>query len=219
VPCGLGQGLSPAQGGASAFALSPSTTTASASRFSIASIPPPTSPGLGGSESLTMASRSSLPAPLFPTPTGLGSTFCSFSTATSPWLLSVMGCALRSGETPRFPLARSTQPCQSSFPIVCLMMPLLPACSAMVLTLPLIPCSPPLPHASTESFSPLSAGSSSLPLMIAAPLLAALRKMGACAAPIFAGDEVLPRQCPCLRVFDSWSVCGIRRTRRRSDRD
>jgi hypothetical protein len=23
-------------------------------------------------------------------------------------------------------------------------------------------------------------------------------------------DEVLPRQCPCLRAFDSWSVLGIR---------
>jgi hypothetical protein len=33
-------------------------------------------------------------------------------------------------------------------------------------------------------------------------------------API---DEVQPRECPCLRAFDSWSVCGIRRTRRRSD--
>jgi hypothetical protein len=29
-------------------------------------------------------------------------------------------------------------------------------------------------------------------------------------------DEVQPRQCTCLRAFDSWSVCGIRRTRRRS---
>jgi hypothetical protein len=31
------------------------------------------------------------------------------------------------------------------------------------------------------------------------------------------GDEVQPRQCPCLRAFDSWSACGIRRTRRLSD--
>jgi hypothetical protein len=30
-------------------------------------------------------------------------------------------------------------------------------------------------------------------------------------------DEVQPRQCPCLRAFKSWSACGIRRTRRRSD--
>jgi hypothetical protein len=30
-------------------------------------------------------------------------------------------------------------------------------------------------------------------------------------------DEVLPRQCPCLRAFDSWRECGIRQTRRRSD--
>jgi hypothetical protein len=30
-------------------------------------------------------------------------------------------------------------------------------------------------------------------------------------------DEVYPRQCPCLRAFDSWSVCGIQRTCRRSD--
>jgi hypothetical protein len=29
--------------------------------------------------------------------------------------------------------------------------------------------------------------------------------------------EVRPRQCPCLRAFESWSACGIRRTRRRSD--
>jgi hypothetical protein len=27
-------------------------------------------------------------------------------------------------------------------------------------------------------------------------------------------DEVYPQQCPCLRAFDLWSVCGIRRTRR-----
>jgi hypothetical protein len=31
------------------------------------------------------------------------------------------------------------------------------------------------------------------------------------------GDEVQPRQCPCLRAFETWSACGIRRTRRRSD--
>jgi hypothetical protein len=30
-------------------------------------------------------------------------------------------------------------------------------------------------------------------------------------------DEVLPRQCPCLWAFETWSICGIRRTRRRSD--
>jgi hypothetical protein len=30
-------------------------------------------------------------------------------------------------------------------------------------------------------------------------------------------DEVRPQQCPCLRAFESWSACGIRRTRRRSD--
>jgi hypothetical protein len=33
-------------------------------------------------------------------------------------------------------------------------------------------------------------------------------------API---DEVLPRQCPCLWAFETWSASGIRRTRRRSD--
>jgi hypothetical protein len=32
-------------------------------------------------------------------------------------------------------------------------------------------------------------------------------------------DEVLTRQCPCLRAFDLWSVLGIRRTRRRSIND
>jgi hypothetical protein len=32
-------------------------------------------------------------------------------------------------------------------------------------------------------------------------------------------DEVYPRQCPCLRAFDLWSACGIRRTRRRSIND
>jgi hypothetical protein len=30
-------------------------------------------------------------------------------------------------------------------------------------------------------------------------------------------NEVLPRQCPCLKAFNLWSVCGIRRTRQRSD--
>jgi hypothetical protein len=32
-------------------------------------------------------------------------------------------------------------------------------------------------------------------------------------------DEVLPRQCPCLRAFKSWRERGIRRTRRRSNKD
>jgi hypothetical protein len=32
-------------------------------------------------------------------------------------------------------------------------------------------------------------------------------------------DEVYLQQCPCLRAFDSWSVCGIRRTRRRTNKN
>jgi hypothetical protein len=32
-------------------------------------------------------------------------------------------------------------------------------------------------------------------------------------------DEILPRQYPCLRAFELWRERGIRRTRRRSDRN
>jgi hypothetical protein len=36
---------------------------------------------------------------------------------------------------------------------------------------------------------------------------------------VILSDEVYPRQCPCLRGFDSWRDCGIRRTQRRSIND